>query len=569
MLNLNYFDNLIHYYEWIKDITKNENIFFVWWIIRDILLGIKTDNFTDIDVTCSWTPDQLYDNINKKKIHIFQTKKFWTITVLPEDKSCQYEITPFRKEWLYKDLRHPSQIEWTDNLIMDSKRRDFTINSIYYTFVKLHNRIAKTKLSDYFSKDIINKIKTHLQIDDIDTKFEKKLKSLWAVFIKKYNILILQSEEFIEKIVVNWKLNKSLLKAILPDVNKLHIIADPAKWINDIIHQKLKAVWNPDDRIQEDTLRIIRAIRFIAMLNNYEHINFDFDSKTWLSCKKYYYTIPNIAKERIIQEIIKVFKDWNPFSLIALMDELNILKYIFPALYTTICNRQPTRYHPFDTYTHSLLALYHLQKINKNYLVRFGILYHDVGKPDQYRWASIKMPDEQKQQLYKSYVNHYVIWADLAKKDFERLGFSNKQVEEIVFYVEKHLLPGELLNMSDRKRKKYIIKYLWQFWLEKFLNLCDIAIADRLWQYNPLQHSDIKGIYDLKEKIKDIFNQTWQINLKSLDINWNDLIKHLNLQPWPIIGEILEYLLNFVISNPSKNKKKILIEIAKKYVNKK
>jgi hypothetical protein len=34
----------------------------------------------------------------------------------------------------------------------------------------------------------------------------------------------------------------------------------------------------------------------------------DFDSKTWLAMKKFYYLLRKIAKERVIQEMKKVFK---------------------------------------------------------------------------------------------------------------------------------------------------------------------------------------------------------------------------------------------------------------------
>ena len=60
------------------------------------------------------------------------------------------------------------------------------------------------------------------------------------------------------------------------------------------------------------------------------------------------------------------------------------MPFLFPALYETRFIPQPIRYHPFDVYTHTMLTLYELQKINKNYLVRLGMLYHDVGKPAQF-----------------------------------------------------------------------------------------------------------------------------------------------------------------------------------------
>jgi hypothetical protein len=67
------------------------------------------------------------------------------------------------------------------------------------------------------------------------------------------------------------------------------------------------------------------------------------------------------------------------------LDETNLLKFLFPSLFKTKNIDQPVRYHPFDVYVHTLLTLYELQKINENYLVRFAMLYHDVGKVNQFK----------------------------------------------------------------------------------------------------------------------------------------------------------------------------------------
>lgn len=100
--------------------------------------------------------------------------------------------------------------------------------------------------------------------------------------------------------------------------------------------------------------------------------------------KKLSSLVPTLAKERLHQEIVKVFTGNNPFGWIALIDDLGLLPVLFPALARNKYDEQPIRYHPFDTYSHILLTLWHLQKLNDNYLVKLGMLYHDVGKKDQY-----------------------------------------------------------------------------------------------------------------------------------------------------------------------------------------
>ncbi len=573
MINFEWLDNLIPYYKFATDNLKKDCVFLVGGIIRDLLIWKQKDNFTDIDITCSTEPEKLYSKIDKKDIHIFKTDKFGTITILPQNKSCQYEITPFRTEGVYTDVRHPSELEWTDNLWKDSLRRDFTINCLYYTYIKFEEeKVDKTNLKTIFSKSLLQKLSnTFIIKDNSKDILLKRLKSRWIVYIKDYNLLVIQNQEIIENITKNGNLDKKILASLinLDNIDDLHIIIDPHGGINDILRQKLKAVGNPDDRFQEDALRVIRAIRFIAILNEEENLSFDFDPETWWACKKNYYLVDEVAKERIVQEIIKVFKIWNAFGFIWMMEELNLLKYIFPALDRTIWNKQPTRYHPLDTYSHSILCLYHLQNINSNYLVRFGMLYHDVGKPDQYYWAGIKMKDEDRQKLYSSYINHPVVWADLTQKDFRRLWFSKKEIEEIVFYVRYHLLPGELLQMSEKNRKKRINRYISKYGIDMLLNLCDICIGDRQWQYNPLQKTDDKSIFDLKEEIRKIYKDIWRITLKDIVIDGNILMEEFEIERGPKLGEILKKLLELVLEDPTKNEKKTLMIEVKRILNEK
>ena len=103
----------------------------------------------------------------------------------------------------------------------------------------------------------------------------------------------------------------------------VRILIDPHKGIHDSIHKRLKAVGDPDNRFTEDALRIIRAIRFVNVLNAKISLNtkekvtlFDFQKDTRNSVKKNHALIHNVAKERIKEEIMKAFTVGNPFGFI-------------------------------------------------------------------------------------------------------------------------------------------------------------------------------------------------------------------------------------------------------------
>jgi len=127
---------------------KSFDCYIVGGAIRDILLG-KTPS--EYDLATNALPEQVEALFEET---IPTGKKFGTISVKLEGEI--YEVTTFRKESGYSDNRHPDQIEFTDDIREDLKRRDFTINAIAFSPIKndlvdsfhgledLHNRILQS-----------------------------------------------------------------------------------------------------------------------------------------------------------------------------------------------------------------------------------------------------------------------------------------------------------------------------------------------------------------------------------------------------------------------------------------
>lgn len=222
---------------------------------------------------------------------------------------------------------------------------------------------------------------------------------------------------------------------------------DPHHGLQDLIDKKIRTVGDPHRRFSEDALRILRGVRFVNILNQqlpYEgkqNALYDFEGATRDAMKKNYYLVSYLAKERIHQELIKVFSYNNPFGYIALLDELHVTSFLFPSLERTKNIAQPLRYHAFDVYTHTILTLFELQKINTDPLVKLAMLYHDVGKTDQYYYYSQSISKDEKKLPLSGYMYHTVIGIELAQRDLEALGCSKKEIEEICRYIKHHHRP--------------------------------------------------------------------------------------------------------------------------------
>ena len=94
--------------------------------VRDVLLKREV---SDIDITTDASPDEI-ESVFKDFKTIDIGKRFGTIVVVVNDEP--FEVTTFREDGQYKDGRKPNNVIFTDSLINDLKRRDFTINAMAF-----------------------------------------------------------------------------------------------------------------------------------------------------------------------------------------------------------------------------------------------------------------------------------------------------------------------------------------------------------------------------------------------------------------------------------------------------
>ncbi len=107
----------------LKSIWKK--VYIVWWWCRESLLN--HDYLWDIDLATNATPDEMYKVLNVIK-EVW--KKYWTLII--KEENDVFEITTFRKDIWSINNRKPIKVEFSDNYILDSERRDFSCNAIYF-----------------------------------------------------------------------------------------------------------------------------------------------------------------------------------------------------------------------------------------------------------------------------------------------------------------------------------------------------------------------------------------------------------------------------------------------------
>lgn len=104
--------------------SKSFEAYVVGGCVRDCIMGITPK---DWDITTNAKPNEIKALFNKT---IDTGIKHGTVTVIINKQP--FEVTTYRIDGEYKDKRRPDNVEFTEDLIMDLSRRDFTMNAIAY-----------------------------------------------------------------------------------------------------------------------------------------------------------------------------------------------------------------------------------------------------------------------------------------------------------------------------------------------------------------------------------------------------------------------------------------------------
>ena len=159
------------------------------------------------------------------------------------------------------------------------------------------------------------------------------------------------------------------INSICIDVNRN--VYDYFGGIKDIENKIIRAVGKAEDRYTDDSLRMLRAIRFSC-----QH-NFTIEENTFQAIIKNAYLIQMISKERIRDELCKILMSDSPSKGIRLLQETGLLQYIIPELCECVGFKQYNIHHDKDIFEHILAVLDNTPKILE---VRLGALLHDIAK---------------------------------------------------------------------------------------------------------------------------------------------------------------------------------------------
>jgi poly(A) polymerase len=389
--------------------------YFAGGCVRDMVRGLTPK---DYDIATDARPEavqKLFPRTYAVGAH------FGVIIVL--ENGFQFEVATFRSDEGYIDGRHPSAVRFSSPE-EDAKRRDFTINGMFYDPV---------------------------------------------------------AEEVID------------------------FVGGRA----DIAAKLVRAIGDPAERLAEDRLRMLRAVRFATVLD------YTIDNGTWKALVANAPSINQISAERIRDELVRVLTSPNRVRGWDLLDSSGLMRVILPEIDAMKGCLQPEQFHPEgDVFQHTRLMLQFLPEKVSVPLV-FSVVLHDVAKP---RTATV---DETGRIRFSG---HDRLGAEMTEEIMRRLRFSGAEIEATVEMVRQHMVFKDVPKMRVAKLKRFMARPTFEDELELHRVDCEGS------------HRMLDNYEFLLRKREEFANEP----IIPLPLVRGDDLIALGLKPGPKFGEILE-----------------------------
>lgn len=314
-------------------------------------------------------------------------------------------------------------------------------------------------------------------------------------------------------------------------------LVDPFNGRDDLRFGIIRCVGDPDERFQEDALRILRAMRFSA------RFGFAIDPNTKEAMLRNRDLLSNIAWERVREELLGILSGEDAAAV--LREYQSIITQIIPELSPTVWFDQKSVWHIYDVWEHSLHVVDAIAASMP--LLRFASLVHDIAKP---QCAEVK-----EDGIHLRFHGHGEAGEPIVRDVMNRLRFSNAEIAKVTQLVRIH---DNFIEPTERA----VRRLLGSIGEEQFLDLMVLRRADISAQAEQDNEVRFAKLVTLRCLAHDIAVKNECFSLKDLAVNGRDLID-AGIASGPELGKILIRLLDTVIDAPEKNTREELLRLAR------
>jgi len=328
--------------------------------------------------------------------------------------------------------------------------------------------------------------------------------------------------------------------------------------LEDIEKKLIRTV--SDRSIEQDPLRMLRAIRYLCTLDGF---SLDQALKEEISLKRE--KILNLPGERIKSELDQILLSTRPALGTRSLYESNLLLTLFPE-FKGLENLGQNQHHHLNVLSHTLLMVekisWAFEWITRNHRnisltqedrlsLYYAALFHDIGKQDTYS-------KDEKEKVHFYYHESFSVQA--AERIMERLRFSNLMKNRIFHLIKNHM---RILNLSGETKETALKRLVNQVGDgTSLLVLHTLADKEASRGILSIQIDEIVENHCLR--ILELFNEKDIIH-PSPFINGHDVMA-LGYASGPRVGQILSFIRRKQVEGEIKNREEALRVLREKFV---
>jgi len=344
-------------------------------------------------------------------------------------------------------------------------------------------------------------------------------------------------------------------------------IVDPFEGRKDLEVGVIRAVGDPLERMRDDPLRMLRAVRFEATLTRPERpfaMTRDLeeavkDNAGWLE---------SISAERKRDEFEKILLSENVASGLRTLVRLGLMPYVVPEFMETVDVEQEAEFHHKDVFEHTLIVV---SSVEADPILRKAAFFHDIGKPRtlvyEHRCTycgakSIRKRSEEGEcevcggrTVPKKihFYGHENVGAAIARRAMQRLAYPKDDIDAVAHLVTNHMRPYGYAASRDPWSDAAVRRFI----RDAYLARGDRVLAD-VDMLLKLARADITGSaprrrriaeeswHSLRSRVDEIRAEDAVEKLES-PLSGNDLMRQFDMGPGRWIKGLKDYLQNEVV----------------------
>jgi poly(A) polymerase len=344
-------------------------------------------------------------------------------------------------------------------------------------------------------------------------------------------------------------------------------IVDPFEGRKDLERGVIRAVGDPLDRMRDDPLRMLRAVRFETTLSELES-PFAMTQDLEEAIRNNAGWLESISAERKREEFEKILLSRNVASGLRALVRLGLMPYVVPEFMETVDVEQETELHHKDVFEHTLMVV---SSIEAEPILRKAAFFHDIGKPRtlgyehrcMYCGAKSTGKSAEEGECERCggrtipsrihFYGHENVGAAIARRAMQRLAYPRDDIDAVAHLVANHMRPYGYAASKDPWSDAAVRRFIRDTYLARGDR--ELANVDMLLR---LARADITGSAprrrriaeeswrSLKSRVEEVRAEDAVEKLES-PLSGNDLMEQFGLGPGRWIKALKDYLQNEVI----------------------